>query len=181
MANFKEAFDKTMIHEGGYSNDPDDVGGETYRGIARKFNPNWEGWKIIDAKGIDKKLLDPLVENLYKEKYWNPFLGDELDQIIANEMFDTAVNMGVGRAVKFLQRSLNLLNRNGKLYSDIVEDGDFGNNTMRAYNSLPKKDLFILFNMMNVLQGMHYIEYMTKSPTQEKFARGWFNRVEIKK
>jgi hypothetical protein len=28
---------------------------------------------------------------------------------------------------------------------------------------------------------MHYIEYMTKSPTQEKFARGWFNRVDIKK
>jgi len=190
MANFYEAFKITMKYEGGYANDPDDIGGETYKGIARKYNPNWKGWSIIDSykdftnfpKCLNEDIkLQDLVISLYKQKYWDPYLGDVLDQIIANEMFDTAVNIGVYRAIKFLQKGLNLLNRNGKLYSDIIEDGDFGPKTLNAYNNLPKPDLNILYNIMNILQGMHYIEYMTKSPIQEKFARGWFKRIDIRK
>jgi len=193
MADFNEAFEITMGHEGTYDNDPDDVGGETYRGIARRYHPNWEGWKIIDdCKKFDFSIEECLrlkggdindrVKDFYKDKYWNPFCGDEIfNQMVANEMFDTGVNMGIGRAVKFLQKGLNVLNRNGRLYSDIVEDGDFGNNTMRALDSLPQKDMGVLCKIMNVLQGMHYINYMTKSPTQEKFARGWFSRVDFRK
>ena len=48
---------------------------------------------------------------------------------------------------------------------------------LRAYLKKDKPDL--LLKIMNVLQGMHYIEFMTKSPVQEKFARGWFKRVEL--
>ncbi|MFM7564688.1 MAG: glycosyl hydrolase 108 family protein, partial [Planctomycetota bacterium] len=39
MADFAIAFDETMINEGGYVDDPDDRGGETYRGVARRFHP----------------------------------------------------------------------------------------------------------------------------------------------
>ena len=39
MADFNDAFDETMGHEGGYVNDSNDAGGETYRGISRRFNP----------------------------------------------------------------------------------------------------------------------------------------------
>ena len=189
MANFEESFYKTMGHEGGYVNDPDDAGGETYKGISRKYNPTWNGWILIDdCKKFDFSMeqciemkwdnMENLVLDFYKKKYWNPWWGDKIDdQTIANEMFDTSVNIGISRAVKFLQKSLNCLNRNGKLYSDIIEDGDFGQNTFQAYKSLPTKDHEILFKMMNVLQGMHYINYMTKSPAQEKYARGWFKRV----
>lgn len=46
--NFLKSYDILIKHEGGYVNDPDDKGGETYKGIARKFNPDWKGWKIID-------------------------------------------------------------------------------------------------------------------------------------
>jgi lysozyme family protein len=48
MAHFKTAYALTMGHEGIYSNNPKDRGGETYKGIARKFHPSWEGWKAID-------------------------------------------------------------------------------------------------------------------------------------
>lgn len=193
MADFEKAFEITMGHEGTYSDDVDDVGGETYRGISRRYNPNWNGWILIDEYkksdfSVDEWFrikgdeMNNLVFNFYKDRYWNPWWGDEIDdQSIANEMFDTSVNMGVGRAVKFLQKGLNCLNRNGILYLDIVEDGAFGNNTFQAYNSLPAKDLPVLCKIMNVLQGMHYINYMTKSPTQEKFARGWFTRVDFRK
>ncbi len=196
MANFNEAFDITMGHEGGYVNDPDDVGGETYRGITKRFEPNWVGWTIITKyreesnfpdnikEGTDGwNVLDTHVREIYKNKYWNPFCGDEiLSQAVANEMFDTGINMGVGRAVKFLQRSLSLLNRNQKLYPDLTDDGAFGRKTLGSLRIYLAQDSdTVLLTMMNVMQGQHYIKYMTKSPTQEKFARGWFTRVTLSK
>ena len=49
MAQFEPAFEKTMKFEGGYANNPADRGGETYRGIARKIWPGWNGWPLVDA------------------------------------------------------------------------------------------------------------------------------------
>jgi type VI secretion system secreted protein VgrG len=39
--NFLKAFNTTMTFEGGYANDPDDAGGETYMGISRRYHPDW--------------------------------------------------------------------------------------------------------------------------------------------
>ena len=39
MANFDEEFNRIIFVEGGYVNDKDDAGGETYLGISRKANP----------------------------------------------------------------------------------------------------------------------------------------------
>jgi lysozyme family protein len=192
MALFPEAFAHTLKHEGGYSNDVDDAGGETYKGISRKYHPAWQGWKIIDgAKNLstfpdcieNDSELNIIVMSFYKEYYWDRFLGDLIiDQDLANELFDTAVNMGVGRAVTFLQTGLNLLNRNQLNYPDIVEDGKFGQATMNALNSyFFMDDASYLLKIINILQGAHYINYMKKSQVQEKFARGWLKRVNISK
>mgnify|MGYP002725676964 CR=1 FL=1 len=186
MAQFKQAFDVTMSHEGGYVNDPDDRGGETYRGISRIHHSDWSGWAKIDldkqADGfpanIDDQALAVNVEEFYKAHYWDPFRGDEISsQTIATELFDSGVNMGVARAVQFLQESVNLLNRNGKSWDEIQEDGDFGKNTLKALNAALVIDETTLFNVMNVLQGTHYVNLMRRSPVQEKYARGWFKRV----
>ena len=125
MANFGKAYQATMGHEGGYSKDADDLGGETYRGIARKFNPGWTGWAKIDAakrtRGFPTSLdRDTALQNdvsaFYKQHYWDKFQGDAIpNQAIADELFDTGVNLGIPRAVEFLQRALNTLNRNEKL------------------------------------------------------------------
>ena len=48
MADFRLAYKKIEAAEGGYVNDPDDKGGETYKGISRKANPDWDGWISID-------------------------------------------------------------------------------------------------------------------------------------
>ena len=115
-------------------------------------------------------------------KYFDDYLGDKMSVHLATEMFDTSVNMGVGRAVKFLQISLNLLNRDERLYDDMVEDGDYGKTTHRCLQKYLETDtIHTLLKFLNVLQGNHYIEYMKKSPTQEKYARGWFKRVRINK
>ena len=47
---FQEAFDKVVVAEGGYVNDPHDNGGETFMGISRKFNPDSVLWKYVDAE-----------------------------------------------------------------------------------------------------------------------------------
>ena len=192
MANFEQAYIITLGHEGEYSNDPDDVGGETYKGIARKYHPDWEGWSIIDnlkdkpnfpANLNSSNVLDMMTKRLYKQNYWNRFIGDDIsNQQIANELFDTGVNMGISRAVKYLQIALNVMNRNQALYPDIVEDGKFGTNTLNALiEYLNNDESHYLYKIMNILQGMHYIEYMQKSPTQEKYARGWLKRVTFTK
>ncbi|MCG6965844.1 MAG: hypothetical protein LJE59_04990 [Chromatiaceae bacterium] len=189
MADFSAAFEITSAHEGGYVNDPVDRGGETYRGIARVHHPDWAGWKSIDAKrgkaGFPKSLdkdaaLLAQVRAFYKGAYWDRFMGDEMpDQAVANELYDTAVNMGVRRAVRFLQSSLNLLNRNQKDYLDLIVDGWFGDKTMATMQALLKKDRDsdALVKMMNIQQGARYVEIMAGDPGQERFARGWIKRA----
>lgn len=131
MADFKSAYRKIEVSEGGYVNDPDDAGGETYKGISRKANPNWDGWISIDAikkahpttfKGILKKTpeLEKKVQDLYKDKYWDCFeLDDVPNQLVAEQMFDTAVNQGQTAAVKFAQRVLDL-RETGKWSLDLL-------------------------------------------------------------
>lgn len=190
MANFKPAFDLTMGHEGGYSNDPDDSGGETYRGIARNFHPAWEGWKILDQYVIKDNAallkdvrLNKLVETFYKAEFWDKFKGDEIpSSLLANELFDTGINTGIQDGIEFLQIGLNVLNRNQALYADMAVDGIFGTATMINLKTYLKTDPdVLLYKVMNVLQGKHYIDIMLKKGSQEKYARGWFNRVEISK
>ena len=192
MAEFKKAYDKTMGHEGGYVHDPDDAGGETYKGISRRYHPGWEGWKVVDgtkqAPNFPKNLsqlvsVQSMVQEFYKHHYWDTFQGDKLSsQDLGDEMFDTGVNMGTKRSVKFLQRALNFLNRNGKLFPDMADDGDLGPTTMRNLGKYFEKDsVELLLKIINTLQASHYLNYMKKSPTQEKYCRGWFRRVNITK
>lgn len=189
MANYINAYNITLKHEGGYVNDPDDNGGETYRGIARKFFPNWIGWAQIDKlKSEGKKLnseevraiLEYPVQNFYKQNFWDVISGDLIkDQLIAEELFDTGVNQGIATAVKYLQEALNLLNRNQVNYKDITVDGKFGPATLGALNGFAEGK--ILYNLINILQGERYIEICRKNPVQEKFMRGWLSRVTITK
>lgn len=124
MANFKSALDKVLSKEGGYVNDPDDKGGETYKGISRKHNPNWRGWRIIDdikkdfPKISNKDMTDLLRLNiniekevyyLYKNDYWNCLELDDIpNQMVAECIFDTCVNQGMRAAVKFAQRVIGV-------------------------------------------------------------------------
>lgn len=75
MATFNDAFKKLVKTEGSYVCDSDDSGGETYRGISRRYNPKWEGWNIIDTykrsyrgKPLSKVLdADDRLQDMVKE------------------------------------------------------------------------------------------------------------------
>ena len=119
MANFNIEFEKLILAEGGYVNDSDDTGGETYLGISRKNNPKWIGWKTIDSiKKIygNKNITARLKENesltnsaklLYKINYWDVLELDDIpNQDIAHQLFDTCVNCGKSIAIRIAQQAL---------------------------------------------------------------------------
>jgi lysozyme family protein len=123
MAKFELAITHTLQAEGGLVNDKDDSGGFTYRGITRKNFPNWVGWSKLDKwigtnstpktgkifteaeiPGLEKDCKD-----FYKQNFWIPVKGDEIiNQEVANDIFDSSVNMGISQAVKLTQRTLGI-------------------------------------------------------------------------
>ena len=119
MAKFDEEFNKVILAEGGYVNDPDDAGGETYLGISRKNNPKWTGWRIIDnikkkygTKNITSRLKKDVALNnsaklIYKQNYWDVLELDDIpSQGIAHQLFDTCVNCGKTAAIRIAQQVL---------------------------------------------------------------------------
>lgn len=188
MADFVKAYYNTMKIEGGYSNRPNDRGGETWKGIARNANPTWEGWKIIDEMKLQNDFpnslngrasIQPLVLSFYKMNYWDVNRLDRFtNDTIAEEVWDTGVNMGVETAAEFLQRALNLLNNQQKSYPDIPVDRKIGPQTIELVNN--HKYPATLVKILNVLQGARYIAIGEKDKTQEENIRGWFDqRVKI--
>ena len=121
MANFNEEFEKIILTEGGYVNDPDDAGGETYLGISRRHHPYSPIWDIIDnykhkykGKEFTKKLkaneeITNIVANIYKSEYWDMFDLDNIpNQKIAHEIFDDAVNRGIKSATILAQQVMGM-------------------------------------------------------------------------
>jgi lysozyme family protein len=187
MANFKDAYKVVMNVEGGYANDPNDTGGETWRGVSRNNFPNWRGWKIVDSyKGkwnfttllMQDADLEVAVQEFYKANFWDVLSLDNIkDSKLALELFDTGVNCGTGTAGKYAQIALNVLNNNQKLYLDTPEDGIIGKETVRLINNHTRPQL--LLKVLNVLQGGRYIEISRKNKTQERFMNSWLSRVAI--
>ena len=164
-----------MGAEGGYANNPNDRGGETYRGVARNFNPNWSGWVIVDQiKTTDPPDLDDAlkanahlqtaVQSFYIANYWNVnSTGDINDQQIADQVFDTSVNSGTGRGAQFLQQA-----------AGVTVDRMVGPNTLAAVNAA---DPQTLYNAFIDLRRQFYENIIANNPSQAQFRASWFSRL----
>lgn len=182
MAEFNIAYKKTATVEGGYANNPRDTGGETWKGISRNNETNWIGWPIIDMykklPGFPGNLkasteLENAVLRIYKSNYWDALnISGINDQRMANELYDTGVNMGIGTAGKFFQRVLNVSTR-----SILVIDGKVGSKTIGVFNDLSDRDKYMVWKLFNCLQGEKYISICESNPSQEIFLRSWASRV----
>lgn len=181
MANFQPAFDITMGNEGGYSNNPNDKGGETWRGIARNMWPNWSGWPIVDQVKASKPgnlnqalfgnaQLNTMVEQFYQQQFWNPVGLPNINcQQTANQLFDIAVNMGTGTACKFLQQGINSLAPN-----TVTVDGKVGPLTIQAANNQNDE---ALYNAICALRKQRYQGIVAANPSQAVFINGWMSRI----
>lgn len=191
MGDFVPALMETYGIEGIYSIDPDDSGGETVFGVARKKWPDLELWETVDfitgrtlaeKKKANKSTVNQLLANnsklqeqlkeFYSKEFWDKFHLDEFPQILCNEIFEQSVNIGVKQCTKHIQRTLNILNRNETAWGDIEDDGLFGDGTLKALRAGVEKDLKYVVKILNMYQGAFYLELKN-----EKYIRGWSTRT----
>lgn len=176
----KQIIDEIITREGGYVNDPSDSGGETNFGIT-----------IATARangytGPMRNMPRSVAFNIYAAAYWDKLNLDKIEQlsaVVAEELADTAVNLGSGRAAEFFQRSLNALNNGGSLYPDIKVDSSIGPRTIAAFTKFMTrpdgKASVIMLRALNSLQGAFYIGLAERREKDEKFLAGWLlNRVK---
>lgn len=176
MADFKPAYKFAMQWEGGYSNDPDDRGGETYKGVARNAHPNWEGWHIIDDVKSTRKLkrndliknsaLDRLHYEYAKHIFWDePGINKINNQAVANVIFDWFWGSGyIG-----LTGALKVANAMAK-----NKVKKWGASAIDLINSIDP-DVY-LSNLFKVRKDF-LLAVVKKKPTQQKFLKGWLNRL----
>ena len=154
---FSEIMEKVLKHEGGYVNDPDDPGGETKYGIAKRSHPE------VDIKNLT---LDGALD-IYKRLYWTPSKADKLVPELRLCYFDGVVNMGQGRMVRVLQKACNNKNGRGK---KIAVDGRIGRMTLKASENLEHERL-------KAFRLLYYADLIRKNPVLEKYYFGWCRRV----
>jgi lysozyme family protein len=177
-----DMIEATIGKEGRYSNHPSDRGGETMWGITIA---------VARRNGYHGSMRDlPRSEavRIYREEYLvRPGFANvaSISPAIAEELFDTGVNMGPGVPSRWLQEWLNALNRQGKDYRDIAEDGDIGAGTLAALGHLIKargRDAAesVMLKGLNCSQGERYKQLARGRISNEDFVFGWLaNRVGV--
>ena len=153
---------------------PDDRGGATNWGITQAV-ARAHGWG-----GAMRDLPRGVALEIYRQRYW---VGPRFDGVaalsnaVAEELFDTGVNMGPGAAVMMLQRSLNALNRQQRDWADVVADRRVGPATLAALQALLRvrraDGEAVLLKALNALQGARYIELAEARAANESFLHGW--------
>jgi lysozyme family protein len=146
---FDEAFEILIGHEGGYTNNPADPGGETRFGISKRAYP---------GEDIRNMTLDR-AKTLYMRDYWGPAGCPNVPDAVRFDLFDMAVNSGVRAAVKCLQGA-----------AGVAQDGALGPKTLAAIASQDGIRLAARFNGAR-------LAFMASLPTFKDFGRGWANRI----
>ena len=155
--NFQKALDAVLHHEGGFVNPPKDPGGMTNLGCTKRVWEEWVGHPV-DEKAM-RALTPEDVAPLYKKKYWDAVRGDDLPDGVDYIVFDTAINSGPGRAIKFLQ---------GCVGTDM--DGALGPKTMAAVRAADPKQLVEDY-------AKRRLSFLQDLPTWGTFGKGWSRRV----
>lgn len=149
MTAFAPILDFTLAEEGGYVNDPNDPGGETRYGISKRAYPD------LDIKGLTRDAA----AKIYERDYWAAVRGADLPAPVAIVLFDSAVNCGVGSAIRWLQE-----------ICQVRVDGDFGPKTLAA--ALSRDPLRLAEHLL--WRRLKYYATLKHFPT---YARNWVTRT----
>lgn len=99
---FNKALQFVLKWEGGYSNNPNDKGGATNKGITQNTYNTWLRSKGQNLKDV-RNITDSEVREIYYNNYWLKAGCPSMTDKFAIIAFDTAVNMGVSRVGEFLK------------------------------------------------------------------------------
>lgn len=149
MNAFADFIDRVLNSEGGYVNNPADIGGETRFGISKRSYP------LVDIKNLTR--LQAI--EIYRTDFWNRVQGDKLPPMFAFQALDAAVNHGIGNSVRWMQRA-----------AGVADDGNIGPVTLAAVARTEPSDMVLLFNAER-------LAFYSKLATFDTFGRGWINRI----
>ena len=154
---FQYILDNLQREEGGYSNHPEDPGGETNWGITK--NKAVEHGYLGSMRDMPKIVS----EYIYIRSYIPvPFY--TLSPVLLDNYVDFAVNGGLGRATRFLQTILNAHDKS------VTIDGIPGPITAMVAKQFNPYYLICLFRAL-------VLEHYTSLPTWHTFGRGWARRT----
>lgn len=139
--------------EGGFIDDPDDIGGATNLGVTMETLASERGHPVTVADV--KALTVAEASAIYLKSYWNPAHCGDLPDGVDLMVFDAAVNSGVARAIRLLQSAVG-----------VTDDGAFGPATLAAVKAAAPNDT------INRFHDLHADFYAGLS-TYWKFGKGW--------
>jgi lysozyme family protein len=157
--NFAASLAAVLVHEGGYVNDSRDPGGATNKGVTQAVYDDWRADQKLPTRTVEAINAYELGA-IYRNLYWNALRADDLPPGVDYSCFDFAVNSGVNRAARYLQRA-----------AGTVEDGKIGAITLAALERLSPDSVIesICSARLNFLRQLR---------TFDSFGRGWTRRVE---
>jgi lysozyme family protein len=149
----------------GWADDPDDLGGQTMVGVTmatyeeycrRKGYPKPTTGKLMDLSYNDWK-------SILKMLYWDRWNADEIkSQSIAEIVCDFVWASGV-HGIKVPQDLVG-----------VIPDGIVGPKTLAAVNSRNPRELF---DQIKIARFDFIEDICRKRPANNKFKRGWMNRI----
>lgn len=156
--NFDQAFDRLINHEGGYSNDRNDLGNWTGGKVGvgelkgTKFGIAAHSYPYLDIKNLTLEQA----KEIYRRDFWD-ILG-EAHASIKFQVFDAAVNHGHGNAIRFLQRAVG-----------VADDGAWGKVSQAALNRMETNDVLLRFVAFR-------LKFWASLRSFDIYGRGWTNR-----
>lgn len=156
--NFDQAFDRLINHEGGYSNDRNDLGNWTGGKVGvgelkgTKFGIAAHSYPYLDIKNLTLEQA----KEIYRRDFWD-ILGDAHSSI-KFQVFDAAVNHGHGNAIRFLQRAVG-----------VADDGAWGKVSQAALNRMETNDVLLRFVAFR-------LKFWASLRSFDIYGRGWTNR-----
>ncbi|HWV15512.1 MAG TPA: glycosyl hydrolase 108 family protein [Cellvibrio sp.] len=157
MASYNDAIVITLAREGGsrFTDIANDRGGATKYGISQAAYPTLDIPNLTEQQARD----------IYKRDYWDRIRGDDIQsQIIAENIFDTAVNMGTRTASRLVQITLSIT----------PADGIIGSESLAVINQQDEKNFVAYFTLAKIAR---YAKICMDDRSQSKFLLGWINRA----
>jgi Putative secretion activating protein len=166
MADVNKLVPFILKWEGGFVNDPHDLGGATNKGITIGTYRTYCQKKGLPKPEIPelKKIPDKHWTDILKSMYWDRWKADRIkDQSVANILVDWVWASG-SYGIKLPQKLLR-----------VAVDGMVGPITLNAVNTYP--DQRELFDNIRT-ERLAFIDRIVQSrPVNRKYERGWKNRI----